>query len=233
MSALAVRGARKHYRSGDSLVRALDGVTLTARRGEVVGIVGPSGSGKSTMLLIAGLIIRPDAGSVEIDGIEVNSASADIDRMRDLRRRHIGFVAQKPNLIPFLTAQENVALALSIDDVRATDARAHAGELLHALGLGHRLRSKPMQLSGGEQQRVAIARAVANAPALILADEPTAALDGERGRQAMGLFRQIAEERRAAVVVVTHDPRNASQMDNVFTFEDGRIVSDNPRGSDW
>jgi len=144
--------------------------------------------------------------------------------LRDFRRQTIGFVFQKANLIPFLTAAENVALAMEIDDVAPEDARVHAERLLEGLGLGHRVDNLPSKLSGGEQQRVAIARALANDPALVLADEPTAALDSVRGRQVIGLFRRIADERGAAIAVVTHDSRSLDLFDRAIEFEDGRIV---------
>ncbi|SKA37331.1 ABC transporter ATP-binding protein [Consotaella salsifontis] len=223
---LDVHGATRHYVSGDSIVKALDGVSLEAHGGELVGIVGPSGSGKSTFLLIAGLLEPPTAGDVTIRGQKVSEPGANLDRLRDFRRHAIGFVFQKANLIPFLTAGENVALALEIDDVAARPARAYATDLLINLGLGHRIDNPPARLSGGEQQRVAIARALANDPPLILADEPTAALDSHRGRQVMELFRQIADVRQAAVVVVTHDPRSLDLFDRIYEFADGRIVGE-------
>lgn len=222
---LSIRDAAKHYPSGDTLVKALDGVSLDVHPGETVAIMGPSGSGKSTFLLIAGLIDRPTRGDVRFDGRPVSGPACDPDRLRALRRRNIGFVFQKANLIPFLTAAENVALVMEMDGVASSDARAHAIRLLDALGLGHRAGNLPTRLSGGEQQRVAVARAIANDPKLLLADEPTAALDSHRGRQVISLFRRIADERGAAVVVVTHDARNLELFDRVVTFEDGRISS--------
>lgn len=220
---LSVVGAAKHYVSGDAEVRALDGVSIDIAPGELVAIMGPSGSGKSTFLLIAGLIDQPTLGEVWFDGARLSHPGADLARLATFRRRNIGFVFQKPNLIPFLTAAENVALAMEIDDVPGDDARAHAETLLRALDLGRRIDSRPHRLSGGEQQRVSIARALANDPALILADEPTAALDSVRGRQANQLLRRIADERGAAVAVVTHDPRALDLFDRVIEFEDGRI----------
>ena len=214
---LAVRDATRRYASGDTVVTALDGVSFEVHAGELVAVVGPSGSGKSTLLLIAGLLEPPSAGDVRFHGARVSGPGADLDRLRDFRRRNIGFVFQKANLIPFLTAGENVALAMEIDDVPPRDARRHAERL-------------PTRLSGGEQQRVAIARALANDPALLLADEPTAALDGRRGRQVIGLFRRIADERGAAIVVVTHDLRAADHFDRTIELIDGRIVDERGRG---
>ncbi|PZU25425.1 MAG: ABC transporter [Shinella sp.] len=229
---LRVRDARRHYVSGDSVVRALDGVSFDINPGEVVGILGPSGSGKSTLLLIAGLLEPPTAGEVFIRDRCVSSVGADLDSLRDFRRDNIGFVFQKANLIPFLTAVENVALALEIDDVPARLARSYAEHLLESVDLAHRIDNLPTRLSGGEQQRVAVARALANDPALILADEPTAALDSVRGRQVIGLFRQIADTRQAAVAVVTHDPRVLDLFDRTIELRDGRIVAEKPLSAD-
>ena len=226
---LSVQNASRHYRSGESVVRALDGVSIEVRAGELVGITGPSGSGKSTFLMVAGLLDTPTEGEVRIAGQLVSSPTADLDRLRDIRRRHIGFIFQKANLIPFLTALENVALALTIDDVGAAEATAYARELLRAVDLGHRADNRPAKLSGGEQQRVGVARALANDPSLILADEPTAALDGVRGRQVMQLLRRIATERGAGVCVVTHDPRSFDLFDRIIAFEDGRMQTSEPR----
>ena len=193
---LSVRGASRHYQSGDTIVRALDDASVDAHAGELIGITGPSGSGKSTLLLICGLLEPPTHGEVHIRGQQVSFPDADLDRLRAFRRDNIGFVFQKANLIPFLTATENVAVALEIANVAPQPAHGYAVELLQALDLGHRIDNRPARLSGGEQQRVAIARAIANDPPLILADEPTAALDSVRGRQVMELFRRIAIERR-------------------------------------
>jgi putative ABC transport system ATP-binding protein len=222
---LSVRNAARYYRSGDTVVRALDGVSLEAGAGELVGITGPSGSGKSTLLLICGLLEPPSQGEVYIGGRRVSEPGAELDRLRDFRRDHIGFVFQKANLIPFLSAAENVAIALEIADVAPAPAHDYAVQLLKALDLGHRVDNLPARLSGGEQQRVAIARALANDPPLLLADEPTAALDSVRGRQAMELFKRIAVERKACVMVVTHDPRSLDLFDRVLELSDGRLVS--------
>ena len=222
---LSVRNAARYYPSGDTVVRALDGVSLEAGAGELVGITGPSGSGKSTLLLICGLLEPPSQGEVYIGGRRVSEPGAELDRLRDFRRDQIGFVFQKANLIPFLSAAENVAIALEIADVAPAPAHDYAVQLLKALDLGHRVDNLPARLSGGEQQRVAIARALANDPPLLLADEPTAALDSVRGRQAMELFKRIAVERKACVMVVTHDPRSLDLFDRVLELSDGRLVS--------
>lgn len=223
---VSIRGATKHYRSGDTVVRALDGVSLDVKAGELVGIFGPSGSGKTTLLLLIGLLEPPSHGELLINGKLVSYPGAKLDRLRDFRRQHIGFVFQKANLIPFLTAMDNVALALEIDDVPSAAAYSYAAELLRALDLEHRLDNLPARLSGGEQQRVAIARALANDPSLILADEPTAALDSVRGRTVMELLRRIATVRQAAVVVVTHDRRSIDLFDRIIELADGRIVEE-------
>lgn len=223
---LSIRGASKLYPSGDTVVRALDRASLDVMPGELVGIFGPSGSGKTTLLLLAGLLEPPSEGELLIKGKLVSYPGAELDRLRDFRRQHIGFVFQRANLIPFLTAVENVALALMIDDVSPREARAYATELLVDLDLGHRIDNLPSKLSGGEQQRVAIARALANDPVLILADEPTAALDSVRGRHVMELFRHIATARQAAVVVVTHDNRSIDLFDRIVELADGRIVAE-------
>lgn len=226
---LSVHNASRHYRSGEAVVRALDGVSIEVRAGELVGITGPSGSGKSTFLMVAGLLDKPTEGEVRIAGRLASSPAADLDRLRDFRRRHIGFIFQKANLIPFLTAVENVALALTIDDVGAVEATAYAKELLRAVDLCHRADNRPAKLSGGEQQRVGVARALANDPSLILADEPTAALDSVRGRQVMQLLRRIATDRGAGICVVTHDPRSFDLFDRIIAFEDGRVQESEPR----
>lgn len=171
---LSVRALTRHYAAGGGLVRALDGVSLDVAAGELVGIFGPSGSGKSTFLMLAGLLENPTSGEVWLAGERVSHARADLDALRETRRKRIGFVFQKANLIPFLSAVENVALSLELADVAPADARAHGRRLLAALDLAHRADNLPAKLSGGEQQRVAVARALANAPPLILADEPTA-----------------------------------------------------------
>ena len=223
---LSVRALSRHYAAGGGVVRALDGVSLDIAAGELVGIFGPSGSGKSTFLMLAGLLENPTSGEVWLAGQRVSHAGADLDALRETRRKRIGFVFQKANLIPFLSAAENVALSLELADIAPADARAHARRLLAALDLAHRADNLPAKLSGGEQQRVAVARALANAPPLILADEPTAALDSVRGRQVMEIFRRIAGTRGTAVVVITHDPRSTDLFDRIVHFEDGRISAE-------
>jgi putative ABC transport system ATP-binding protein len=222
---LTLEDTSKIFRSGDSEVVALDKVSLEVRAGEVLGIVGPSGSGKTTLLMIAGLIELPTYGLVKfLDNTTVRPDSR-LNTLTDIRRRRVGFVFQRANLIPFLTAVENVQIAMQLDGMPPRDARDRARLLLQELGLIHREGNLPHQLSGGEQQRVAIARALANRPSIVFADEPTAALDSARGRKVMELFAQLARRDGVAIVVVTHDQRAASLTDRIIQMADGRITS--------
>ena len=213
----------KVYGSGNTEVVAMKDVSLTVARGEVVALLGPSGAGKSTLLTAIGLINPPTAGRIVIGGQPVMEADRALVDLRAFRRQHLGFIFQKSNLIPFLNAAENVQVALEINDVVPRRARERAMELLDYLGVADRANNLPDALSGGQQQRVAVARALANEPSLILADEPTAALDSQRGRQVMELFRKVAHERGAAVMVVTHDQRALDVFDRHFEMEDGRL----------
>lgn len=227
---LSVRGITKQYQSGDAAtIRALDSISLDISAGELVAIVGPSGSGKSTFLMLAGLLECPTDGEIFVAGERASFPTANLDRWRSFRRKNIGFVFQKANLIPFLTAVENVALALEIDGISSRLAKSYAIELLRALDLDHRSHNHPSSLSGGEQQRVAVARSLANNPSLILADEPTAALDGIRGMQVLQLFRRIAQARSTGVVVVTHDSRTLDLFDRVVEFREGRASVQMPK----
>ena len=227
---LSVRDVSRHYASGDSVVRALDGVSFDIHSGEVVGILGPSGSGKSTLLLIAGLLDPPTTGEIFIRGRCVSSASADIESLRDFRRDNIGFVFQKANLIPFLTAVENVALSLEIDDIPARDARSYAEHLLESVDLSHRIDNLPTRLSGGEQQRVAIARALVNQPILLIADEPTGNLDPVTSEEIMKLFNEI-NHMGTTIIMVTHNKDLVNAMHKrVINIEDGRIIADQEKG---
>lgn len=213
----------KIYGSGNTEVIAVRNASFTVARGEVVALLGPSGSGKSTLLTAIGLINPATSGRIAIAGQPVMDGPRALVDLRTFRRHHLGFVFQKANLIPFLSARQNVQVALEINDVAPRAARARAEELLAYLGLGDRLENLPYMLSGGQQQRVAIARALANRPGLVLADEPTAALDGRLGRQVMELFRQVAHEQRAGIIVVTHDHRALEAFDRVFEMEDGLL----------
>lgn len=221
--AIEARNLTKVYGSGNTEVVAMDNVNLEVARGEVVALLGPSGAGKSTLLTAIGLINPPTAGRIVIGGTPVLEADRPLVDLRAFRRRHLGFVFQKANLIPFLNAVENVQVAMEINDVAPRAARRRALELLQYLGVGDRARNLPDALSGGQQQRVAVARALANEPSLILADEPTAALDSHRGRQVMELFAKVAHEQGAAVLVVTHDHRSLDVFDRTVEMEDGRL----------
>ena len=221
--AVEVTHLRKVYGSGHTEVVAIRDATLRVERGEIIGLLGPSGSGKSTLLTAMALINPPTSGRIAIGGQPVLDGPRPLVDLRGFRRRHLGFVFQKSNLIPFLTALENVRVALEVNDVPAPAARRRAMELLDSLGIAPRAHNLPDALSGGEQQRVAVARALANRPRLILADEPTAALDSERGRQVMELFGKIAHENDAGVIVVTHDHRTLDVFDRILDVEDGMI----------
>jgi putative ABC transport system ATP-binding protein len=216
-------GLTKVYGSGNTEVVAMKEVSLRVERGEVVALVGPSGAGKSTLLTALGLINPPTTGSIAIGGVAVMEGDQALVDLAAFRRQHLGFVFQKANLIPFLNAAQNVQVALEINDVPPRAARKRAMELLDYFEVTDRAHHLPDSLSGGQQQRVAVARALANDPSLILADEPTAALDGARGRQVMELFRKVAHERGAGVIVVTHDHRALDVFDRVIEMEDGRV----------
>lgn len=225
MSQLIVeaRNLRKVYGHDNTEVVALKGASFSVAGGEVVALLGPSGAGKSTLLSILGLVTAPTSGSVVISGTPVVDGARELGDMRAIRRQHIGFVFQKANLIPFLTAVENVQVAMEINDLPSREARRRSLELLDYLGVADRANHRPVELSGGQQQRIAVARALANKPGLILADEPTAALDGERGRQVMELFARVAHEQGAAVIVVTHDHRALDVFDRHLEMEDGEL----------
>ena len=221
--AVEVQNLRKVYGSGHTEVVAIRDATLSIARGEIVGMLGPSGSGKSTILTAMALINPPTSGQVAINGTPVLDGPKALVDLRAFRRQHLGFVFQKANLIPFLTALENVQIALEVNDTAPKAARQRAMGLLDYLGVAERANNLPVALSGGEQQRVAVARSLANDPSLILADEPTAALDSQRGRQVMELFAKVAHERNAGVLVVTHDHRTLDVFDRIVDVEDGMI----------
>jgi putative ABC transport system ATP-binding protein len=222
---------RKVYGKGDTELVALNDVSITAERGEIAALLGPSGSGKSTLLTALGFLNLPERGKIWIDGRLVVAEGRALTDLAAVRRTSVGFVFQKANLIPFLTARENVLLALQLNDQVGPAADARARELLGYLGLADRVDHYPEQLSGGQQQRVAIARALANRPPLLLADEPTAALDSHRGRDVMELFRRIAHEQRSAVIVVTHDHRTLDVFDTIHEMEDGVLSRRPPDGT--
>lgn len=218
-------GISKHFGEGETRVDALREVSLEVRPGEVVALLGPSGSGKTTLLNIVGCILDPSSGSMELDGETVIEGGRWLKSdLRRLRLDKIGFIFQFHNLIPFLDATENVALVLHLAGAGKAAARARAVELLDYLEVGHRRTAMPSRLSGGEAQRVAIARALANRPRIILADEPTAALDSKRAGIVMDLLRKVAVEQEAAIVAVTHDEKIFDRFDRIHELRDGRLV---------
>jgi putative ABC transport system ATP-binding protein len=223
-TAIAVRNLAKTYESGEAAVQALREVDLDVARGEVVLLMGPSGSGKTTLLSIMGCILRPTSGSVRIGGREVTRLSE--KELPRVRLDHIGFIFQGFNLFPTLTAGENVELALDLKGVRGKVARRRAGELLEQVGLSDKCNTFPSDLSGGQKQRVAIARALAGEPDIILADEPTAALDSHSGRVVIEMLRNLARQHGRAVAIVTHDNRTLEFGDRIVHIEDGRIKED-------
>ncbi len=224
MAVVEIHNVSQTFGHGELAVQALKPTTLSIEAGELVALLGPSGSGKSTLLLAISLIQPPTTGRIVIDGqLLYNDGPTAID-VRAFRRSKIGFIFQQHNLIPFLTALENVALMLQINGVGRRESTQRAKDLLGYLEISHRANSLPARLSGGEQQRVAIGRALANQPALILADEPTAALDTERGTKVMAMLRKIARERRSAVIAVTHDQRMIEGFDTVYHLDDGRLA---------
>jgi putative ABC transport system ATP-binding protein len=221
---ISVRELTKVYGDGATAFRALDSVDLEVERGEVMLLMGPSGSGKTTLISILGCILRPTSGSVRIMGEEVTQLNE--KQMPRVRLQNIGFIFQGFNLFPTLTAGENVELGLDLKGQRGTAAKHRARTFLEQVGLGTKYHSFPSDLSGGEKQRVAIARALATEPQVILADEPTAALDSHSGRAVMEMLRDLAHRNDRAVVVVTHDNRVLEYGDRVVRIEDGRIFSD-------
>jgi putative ABC transport system ATP-binding protein len=214
----------KAFGAGEAEVRALDGVTLDVHPGEFVAVMGPSGCGKSTLLHLAGALEDPTAGSVWVQGRDLSTLGA--AGRSELRRRDVGYVFQRLNLVPSLTAIENVMLPLELDGVPARRARRRAEQALDAVGLDRQLDRYPDSFSGGQQQRIAIARAIVGTRALLLADEPTGALDTLTGDRVIDLLASLPAEHRTAVVLVTHEPRFASWADRVVYLRDGRIVDE-------
>lgn len=219
-----VSGIAKHFGEGETRVDALRAVDLQVKAGEVIALLGPSGSGKTTLLNIIGCIIAPSAGRAILDGETVFDGKWLRRDLRRLRLDKIGFVFQAHNLLPFLTAEENISIVLNLAGWTAEAGRARARELLDYLEVGHRAGMKPAHLSGGEAQRVAIARALANRPRIILADEPTAALDSSRAQLVMDLLRRLATEQEACIVTVTHDDKIFDRFDRLIHLRDGKLV---------
>ena len=209
---------------GAGRVQALKGVSLSLRGGELVLLMGPSGSGKTTLLSVMGCLMTPAGGIVRVGGQPI--AGTDPEALAGLRRDHIGFIFQSYHLFPTLTAEENVRLALDVRGQRSRHTVKAARDVLGMVGLAHKRKSFPLELSGGEQQRVAIARAIVGQTQAILADEPTGALDAENGQAIMSLLAKIAKDQSRAVLVVTHDPRILPFADRIVHIEDGRIVNE-------
>jgi putative ABC transport system ATP-binding protein len=224
MPALELVDVRKVYRSGDDEVAALDQATLRVGNDEMVALVGPSGSGKSTLLSISGGLLAPTSGTVVVGGEALGAYSA--KALTEFRRRRVGFVFQAVNLVPFLTARENLLIVAELSGTDRSSARARAERLLDELGLGDRAGHLPEALSGGERQRVAIGRALMNQPELVLIDEPTSALDTELGEQVMELITTEVKGRGTAAVIVTHDERMTHYADRVVHITDGRLLDE-------
>jgi putative ABC transport system ATP-binding protein len=219
---LSVKDVRKAFEEGSQRVEVLKGITMDVGAGEVVALEGPSGSGKTTLLSIAGCILTPTSGDVEVAGRPVRTDDA--QGLRAVRRRSIGFVFQQYNLFPALTALENVEYSLNVRGIDGSAAHREAARVLERAGLGDRLHFLPRDLSGGQKQRVAIARALAGSPPIVLADEPTANLDTAVGGQILDLFQELAKGERKGILVVTHDPNVRRIADRVVGIRDGRLA---------
>ncbi len=217
-------GLTKSYGEGGGQVTAVDGVDVAFSRGELAVVMGDSGCGKTTLISMLGCILTPTSGEVRVDGERV--AFGDAKAAPRLRREKIGFVFQMFNLAPYLTAAENVLLALDIAGVAGSEAELRAAELLDSVGLGHRMDHRPAQLSGGEKQRVSFARALANRPSVIFADEPTANLDSTQSQNLLGLIRGLRDQHDTTIVVVTHHLDLQDDADRVIQMRDGTIVRD-------
>ncbi|MDP7346471.1 MAG: ABC transporter ATP-binding protein [Anaerolineales bacterium] len=223
-SVIRIESISKHYQMGDTTVRALDGVNLSVRAGEMLSIMGPSGSGKSTLMAILGCLDKPTDGRYWLDGSYVEDLRD--TQLASIRGKKIGFVFQQFNLLARTSALENVMLPLIYAGVRGHDKRSQAEEALALVGLSDRMDHGPSELSGGQQQRVAIARALVNHPAILLADEPTGALDSKTGVELMDLFGKLHRERGLTLCVVTHDPEVAARTPRIVRLQDGRVTGD-------
>ncbi|KXO07219.1 Macrolide export ATP-binding/permease protein MacB [Moritella sp. JT01] len=218
-----LNGISKHYKSGDEEIRALDRVSLSINKGEFLSILGPSGSGKSTLMNMLGCLDKPTLGEYYLNSQDVSALSG--NQLAKIRNLNIGFVFQSFNLLEYASALENVALPLVYRGVKAAERRKKAAALLERVGLGDRMHHKPNQLSGGQKQRVAIARALVNDPQIILADEPTGALDSKSGAEIEALFNELHREGRT-LIIVTHDNALAQRTKRIINIKDGQIVSD-------
>ena len=221
MTVLQTHELKKYYGSGDTLVKALDGVDLTVEEGEFVAIVGTSGSGNSTLLHMLGGLDRPTSGTVTVEGKNIFSLKD--EALTIFRRRKIGFVFQAYNLVPVLSVYDNIVLPIQLDGAQVD--RRHVASIIHALGLDQKLNSLPGQLSGGQQQRVAIARALATKPAILLADEPTGNLDTATSQDVLSLMKTMGRTFRQTMVMITHNEEIAQLADRIVRIEDGRIVT--------
>jgi putative ABC transport system ATP-binding protein len=219
---LEARGLTRDYAVGDEVVHALRGIDLEVQRGELICVRGRSGSGKTTLLNLLGGLDRPTSGTVVVDGAEISSLRE--RGLLELRRNAVAYVFQGFGLLPFLSAAENVEVPLRLVRAEPRERDRHVAQLLEMVGLGHRGRHRPHELSGGEQQRVAIARALANRPKVLLADEPTGQLDSETGRTIMGLLRDVVRAEGVTAVVATHDPLMLEVADRVIELRDGKIA---------
>ncbi|HEX5670001.1 MAG TPA: ABC transporter ATP-binding protein [Sulfuricurvum sp.] len=222
-SVIAVEKISKTYGSGESAVNAIKEATFEIFSGEIVALLGPSGSGKTTLITMIGCITEPSGGKLTLNGKLVYDQKWYINDTRKLRRENIGFIFQSHNLIPFLNVRDNVTLIPLMNKVNYKKSIEHTQELLEYLGVGDKFDKFPSQLSGGQSQRVAIARSLANNPKIILADEPTAALDSERAVSVMELLRKLAKEQEVAIVVVTHDERMLPLFDRILRVDDGVV----------
>ncbi|MGO5030022.1 ABC transporter ATP-binding protein [Candidatus Agathobaculum pullicola] len=221
MTILQTRDLKKYYGTGDTQVKALDGVELSVEQGEFVTIVGTSGSGKSTLLHMLGGLDRPTSGTVTVDGKNIFDLKD--EALTIFRRRKIGFVFQSYNLVPVLSVWENIVLPIQLDGGRVDEA--YIGQVVQTLGLESKLQSLPSQLSGGQQQRVAIARALATKPAILLADEPTGNLDSRTSQDVLGLMKVTGQKFAQTMVMITHNEEIAQMADRIVRIEDGRIVT--------
>ncbi|MET0409234.1 MAG: ABC transporter ATP-binding protein [Hyphomicrobium sp.] len=221
-------GIVKVLGSAPNEIKVLKGIDLQLQTGELTLMMGPSGSGKTTLLSVLGCILSPTQGKLTISGMKTHNMNK--EQLANLRRKHVGFVFQSYNLVPTLSAVENVMLALDLRDLNGPDAYDQAADALEAVGLGHRIKAMPSKMSGGEKQRVSIARALAGSPSVILADEPTAALDAKNGMAVMELLAKVGQDSRRAVLAVTHDHRTLQYADRIVTIDDGRIAgSERPK----
>ena len=227
---IQIEGLSKRYGAGETAVDALKDVNMSVAPGEVVGLVGPSGAGKTTLLKCLGAVIEPTKGRMTLGGDVIYDNRWKISDLRVLRRDRIGFIFQAPYLIPFLDVTDNVALLPMLAGRPNAEARARALELLQALDVAHRAHALPSELSGGEQQRVSIARALANRPPVVLADEPTAPLDSERGLAVIRILHEMATQYETAIIVVTHDENIIPTFERIYHIRDGRTVEEAGEG---